>query len=352
MLRSAISAFTRVIDALWRCAADPGSILSSHKWVPALRSSVLDDATHRQENAAGNAAPRPGHDANAPPTSGSRRDGRKSCYFQTDLSASQRWALSAFASASTEPLSSFCSPSSSPLDSSVRLSFGPAVSSAVEMTGLPIHSNRRSDAPGLSGATRAESSIVSVRPSVGYIWLGRLNVNFSFPVLAFHTVEDDFADSVLDRTLAIAVASLSLPSLSPSRQSAAANRTERSISTTPLVQPAETTPGNDLNFAISAAARSGSTLMLIVCSPARSASQDTLRLLRETSTSWPFNPFRKSVAASSLTFTAIASGETSVKSFGAAVMPSSDVWLSWNSFSLRSELSVEVTSVRVWPTLI
>src|SRR6266568_6335869 len=55
MLRSAISAFTRVFDALWRCAADPPSILSSHKWVPALRSSVLDDATHRQENA----APRP-----------------------------------------------------------------------------------------------------------------------------------------------------------------------------------------------------------------------------------------------------------------------------------------------------
>jgi hypothetical protein len=25
-LRSAISAFTRVFDALWRCAADPGSM--------------------------------------------------------------------------------------------------------------------------------------------------------------------------------------------------------------------------------------------------------------------------------------------------------------------------------------
>src|SRR6266699_6439104 len=57
MLRSAISALTRVFDALWRCAADPPSILSSHKCDPALRSSVLDDATHRQENA----APRPGH---------------------------------------------------------------------------------------------------------------------------------------------------------------------------------------------------------------------------------------------------------------------------------------------------
>ena len=33
-------------------------------------------------------------------------------------------------------------------------------------------------------------------------------------------------------------------------------------------------------------------------------------------------------------------------------MPSSVVWLSRNSFSLRSELSVEVTSVTVWPTLI
>src|SRR6266436_3987216 len=142
MLRSVKSAFTRVFDAIWRCAADPPSILSSHKWVPALRSSVLDDATHRQENAAA----RPGHDANARSASRSRRDGRKSCYFQTDLSASQRWALNAFASASTEPLSSFCSPSSSPLDSSVRLSFGPAVLSAVETTALQIHSISLSDA--------------------------------------------------------------------------------------------------------------------------------------------------------------------------------------------------------------
>jgi hypothetical protein len=45
MLRSAISAFTRVFDALclaaW-CAADPGSIApaGSAAWVPALRSSV------------------------------------------------------------------------------------------------------------------------------------------------------------------------------------------------------------------------------------------------------------------------------------------------------------------------
>ena len=31
MLRSAISAFTRVFDALWRCAADPGSIVLPHR---------------------------------------------------------------------------------------------------------------------------------------------------------------------------------------------------------------------------------------------------------------------------------------------------------------------------------
>src|SRR5258708_22365832 len=117
-------------------------------------------------------------------------------YFQTDLSASQRWALNAFASASTEPLSSFCSPSSSPLDSSVRLSFGPAVSSAVEMTGLPTHSINRSDAPGLSGATKAATSRVSVRSSAGKTWLGRLNTSFSFPVLAFQGDEAGFAESV------------------------------------------------------------------------------------------------------------------------------------------------------------
>jgi len=29
MLRSAFSAFTRVFDALWRCAADPGSMPSN-----------------------------------------------------------------------------------------------------------------------------------------------------------------------------------------------------------------------------------------------------------------------------------------------------------------------------------
>src|SRR6267142_5511550 len=190
-------------------------------------------------------------------------------YFQTDLSASQRWALNAFASASTEPLSSFWSPSSSPLNSSVRLSFGPALSSVVEMTGVPTHSISRSELPGLSGATRAATSIVSVRPSAGKIRLGRLKVNFSLPVLAFQDADDDFAERVFVRTPATAAVSLSRLSLSPSRQSAAAKRMVRSISMTPLIQPAVTTPGRDLNFAISAAARSGSTAMLIVCSPAR-----------------------------------------------------------------------------------
>ncbi len=57
MLRSAISAFTRVFDALclaaW-CAADPGPILhSASPWVPALRCIVK------------NAAPRPGHEMTA-----------------------------------------------------------------------------------------------------------------------------------------------------------------------------------------------------------------------------------------------------------------------------------------------
>src|SRR5260370_4813836 len=136
-------------------------------------------------------------------------------YLQADLSRSQRWPLNSFASASTEPLSSFCSPSSSLLASSVRLSFGPAASSAVEMTGLPIHSISRSDPPGLSGVTRALTSIVSVKSSAGNSWLGRLNVNFILPVLAFHVGADAFAESVFASTLEIAAASLSLLSLSP-----------------------------------------------------------------------------------------------------------------------------------------
>ena len=90
----------------------------------------------------------------------------------------------------------------------------------------------------------------------------------------------------------------------------------------------------------------------MVCSPARSASQEIERLDSPTSTASPFRLLRKSSAASSLTRTPNASGETSVKSFGAGVMPSSLVWLSRNSFSLRSELSVEVTSVTAWPIVI
>src|ERR1700746_1517501 len=45
MLRSATSAFTRVFDALWRCAAEPGSKSSLVVWVPTLRSSAT--ALHR-----------------------------------------------------------------------------------------------------------------------------------------------------------------------------------------------------------------------------------------------------------------------------------------------------------------
>jgi hypothetical protein len=58
----------------------------------------------------------------------------------------------------------------------------------------------------------------------------------------------------------------------------------RSISKLPLVHPAATTPGIDLAFAISAAARSGSAVRLKVCSPARSASQEIERLDSPTST--------------------------------------------------------------------
>jgi len=40
MLRSAISAFTRVFDALWRCAADPGSMASPSSGSRPLRCIV------------------------------------------------------------------------------------------------------------------------------------------------------------------------------------------------------------------------------------------------------------------------------------------------------------------------
>src|ERR1700675_3406854 len=77
-------------------------------------------------------------------------------YFQTDLSASQRWPLNSLASASTEPLSSSGSPpSSSPLALSDRFSLGPAFSSVVVVTGLEIHNINRSVAPGLSDDTSA-----------------------------------------------------------------------------------------------------------------------------------------------------------------------------------------------------
>src|SRR3981189_3767139 len=89
-------------------------------------------------------------------------------YFQTDLSASQRWPLNSLASASTEPLSSLGSPpSSSPAASSVRFSLGPALSSVVVIAGLEIHSISRSEAPGLSVETSAVISRLSVRPSAG-----------------------------------------------------------------------------------------------------------------------------------------------------------------------------------------
>ncbi|SIO62244.1 hypothetical protein SAMN05443247_09176 [Bradyrhizobium erythrophlei] len=39
-LRSPTSASTRVFDALWRCAADPGSIVLREEWVPALRCTA------------------------------------------------------------------------------------------------------------------------------------------------------------------------------------------------------------------------------------------------------------------------------------------------------------------------
>ena len=51
MLRSALSAFTRVFDALWRCAADPG---------PMMRAA--QECGSRLCGAALHAAPRPGHE--------------------------------------------------------------------------------------------------------------------------------------------------------------------------------------------------------------------------------------------------------------------------------------------------
>ena len=86
---------------------------------------------------------------------------------------------------------------------------------------------------GLVGDASAVTSIVSVSSSAGTIWLGRLKVNFSLPVLAFQLDDDSFAAKVFASTSAIAVASLSLLSWSPSRHSAAANRIVRSMSDDP-----------------------------------------------------------------------------------------------------------------------
>src|SRR3954463_16280675 len=81
-------------------------------------------------------------------------------YFHTDLSASQRWPFNSLISASIAPPSSSGSaPSSSAVPaSSDRLSFGPAPSSAVVVTGLDTHSISLSAAPGFSGETSAETS--------------------------------------------------------------------------------------------------------------------------------------------------------------------------------------------------
>src|SRR5882672_10121136 len=80
-------------------------------------------------------------------------------YFQTDLSASQRWPLNSLASASTEPLSSLGSPpSSSPAASSDRFSLGPVLSSVVVTTGLETHSITRSVAPLVAPVIAIQSS--------------------------------------------------------------------------------------------------------------------------------------------------------------------------------------------------
>ncbi len=121
------------------------------------------------------------------------------------------------------------------------------------------------------------------------------------------------------------------------------------MSTMPLVQPAATTPGCALNFAISAALRSGSAdrgdgLFAGAHRVAgdNEAAQGNLEFL-------PLQAFQKIQRRVQLHLTPIDSGDTSLKSFGAGVMPSSTVWLSLNSFSLRSELSDEATSVTVGP---
>src|SRR4029077_1222111 len=139
---------------------------------------------------------------------------------------------------------------------------------------------------------------------------GRLKVSFNLPFVEFQAELAGFAEKALARTLATVAASLSLLGRSPSRQPEAGKRMVRSISRIPLDHPAATTPAACLNLAINPAARSGSALSVTVCSPARSTSQVTARLLKETSTSCPFRLLRKSATASSLTRTPIASGDT------------------------------------------
>src|SRR6185312_12761319 len=104
------------------------------------------------------------------------------------------------------------------------MSAGPDVSSAVEMMGAPTQRINRSDPPGFSEAAKAVTSTVSVRPSAGYTSLGRLNVSFSLPLLWFQAEVAALAERAPARALAIAAASLSLLSRSPSRQPAAEKR--------------------------------------------------------------------------------------------------------------------------------
>src|SRR5712671_2414464 len=78
MLRSAVSAFTRVVDRLWLaawCAADPGPV-TVKLWVPAVRNST-------------SAAPRPGHDAVA--CRGARPSGNANVGDWGNRSAGRYW---------------------------------------------------------------------------------------------------------------------------------------------------------------------------------------------------------------------------------------------------------------------
>ena len=181
--------------------------------------------------------------------SAARRPRKSGSISRPTCRASQRWALNSLASASTEPLSSFCSPSSSRLDSSARLSLGPAASSAVEIAGAadPQHQPvgraglvRRHQGGDLERLGEAERGEDLARPLQGQFQLSGIGVPCRSTTVS--------PPAFLPARSEIAAASLSLLSLSPSRHSAAAKRIVRSISTTPLVQPAATTPGADLGF--------------------------------------------------------------------------------------------------------